>query len=635
MTPFTVVGILAVPPGPTHLNVDMIFARRPPARDYAADDWSRVYDRYTYVRLADGGTTEALEASVTRLFRTRAEPEDVAVHAFRAASMHEVRFGGMRSNEISFRLVLPVWVYGVLALLAAISVAAAAFNYVNLTVAQSLGRAREIGVRKTLGASRGQLMGQFLGEAVLTALLAGVVASLLVAVLAPAFNGFYIFTLLELEAVDARALREPAIIGLVGLVCVGTGLAAGLYPAAVLAGFQPVTVLRGRAREAAGTSRVRTLLVAGQVAFSVLLLVTAATFLRQTRHMADAQHTLRTERLVAVELEDVDYAAFRRAMEGLPDVEGVYGVDHLMLGPSDYSSAAIRPPGASVAQTILRYAVDTSFVMHMGPRLVAEVPNWATAYAAREGVIVNEAAARAFGYDRPSDLVGDGITLPGEDPSGRTVVAVIENFDTSGIADVYAGGGVSARRPMLLAASPSALRHGLVRSRSGDVAGLMDTLEEAWATRLATKHPFEAQFYSDVTRMRYGPLQDAAQMTTAVAGLAIVIALLGLFSLAAHHVQARTKEIGVRKALGARIRDVVATLSRGFAGLVAAAALVAAPAAWLLNRWWLGFFADGVNVGAGVVAACAGGLVALALAVIGSQTVRAARRDPVAALRDD
>jgi putative ABC transport system permease protein len=160
-------------------------------------------------------------------------------------------------------------------------------------------------------------------------------------------------------------------------------------------------------------------------------------------------------------------------------------------------------------------------------------------------------------------------------------------------------------------------------------------LEAVWQTRLETKHPFDAQFYSDVTRMRYGPLEDAAQMTTAVAGLAIVIALLGLFSLAAHHVQARTKEIGVRKALGARVRDVVLVLSRGFAGLVAAAALVAAPAAWLLNRWWLGFFADGVGVSLAVVGACVVGLVALALAVIGTQTVRAARMDPTEALRSE
>jgi putative ABC transport system permease protein len=309
----------------------------------------------------------------------------------------------------------------------------------------------------------------------------------------------------------------------------------------------------------------------------------------------------------------------------------------LMLGPSNYNGRSVRPPGPDAApQEVTWFAVDTSFVYHMGPRLVASLPAWEVAYTAQEGVIVNEAAAKAFGYDDPATLTGASLRLPGSDVEARTVVAVVENFDTSGIREVYTGQGPLGRdEPLMLQAAPSRFHHALVRSRSGDVAALRDRLEAVWQTRLETKHPFDAQFYSDVTRMRYGPLEDAAQMTTAVAGLAIVIALLGLFSLAAHHVQARTKEIGVRKALGARVRDVVLVLSRGFAGLVAAAALVAAPAAWMLNRWWLGFFADRVGVSLAVVAACALGLVALALAVIGTQTVRAARLDPVQALRDD
>jgi putative ABC transport system permease protein len=631
----TVVGVLASPPGPTLLDIDLLFPRVRTEDDPAPtpEDWSRVYQRYTFVRLAERASPEALEQAVTGLFRRRAEPEEVGRHAFVVASLHEMRFGGTRSNEIDPRVQVPSWLYAVLGVLAAIGVVAAAFNYVNLTMAQSLRRAREIGVRKTLGSSRGQLVGQFLGEAVLTALMAGAVAAVLFVTLAPAFNSFFLFSFMEVDAVDAAALREPAAMALVALVCVGTGLMAGLYPAVVLSGFQPVTVLRKHGSEAIGTSRVRTLLIAGQVAFSVLLLVTAITFLRQTRHMAEEEHTLRTERLVAVELEDVAYPDFRRAVEGLPDVAHVAATSRLMLGPSNWSNNAIRPPGHAEEEEILRFDVDTSFVANMGVQLVVALPSWEVAYAAREGVILNEAAAHAYGYDRPADLLGQALALPESDVPERIVVAVVENFDTSGIAEVYVGGYLREDMPMLLAGDT--YRFALVRSRSGDVAGLRDWLETVWQTRLETKHPFDARFYSDVTRMRYGPLEDAAQMTTAVAGLAIVIALLGLFSLAAHHVQARTKEIGVRKALGARVADVVAVLSRGFAGLVAAAALVAAPAAWMLNRWWLGFFADRVGVSLAVVAACALGLVALALAVIGTQTVRAARLDPVQALRDD
>jgi putative ABC transport system permease protein len=251
-------------------------------------------------------------------------------------------------------------------------------------------------------------------------------------------------------------------------------------------------------------------------------------------------------------------------------------------------------------------------------------------------MIFNAAAARHFGVSPASELLGQTVTFSGSGGETRTVVGIMDDFEVSGIAEVYTNTGRLGREePIMLYWSPQSATHALVRSQSGNLAALRDQLETTWTTRIETVQPFSAQFYSDITRMRYGPLQDAAVLTSSVAGLAILIAILGLLSLAAHHVRTRRKEIGVRKALGARVRDVTYELSKGFAGIVAAAAVLAIPLAWLLNSWWLQFFSDRIGLSLLVIGLCAIGLVALSVGVIVSQTVRAARLRPTLCLRDE
>jgi putative ABC transport system permease protein len=212
---------------------------------------------------------------------------------------------------------------------------------------------------------------------------------------------------------------------------------------------------------------------------------------------------------------------------------------------------------------------------------------------------------------------------------------VVEDFTFSGMAEVYSEGYVGKRGGLMLISNPSQYGHALVRAASDDLAGLRNDVKRVWTERLDTVYPFQAHFYDDIVRMRYGPLQDLGTITGGVAVLAILIAVLGLLSLAAFHVQQRVKEIGVRKALGATAVDVVVRLSRPFAVLVGGAALVATPVAWGLNAWWLRLLPDPVSVSAGVVGACVGGLVGLGVLTVATQALRATRIDPALTLRDE
>jgi putative ABC transport system permease protein len=156
-----------------------------------------------------------------------------------------------------------------------------------------------------------------------------------------------------------------------------------------------------------------------------------------------------------------------------------------------------------------------------------------------------------------------------------------------------------------------------------------------WTAELETDYPFQARFYSDVIRERYGPLQDLASVVGFIAGLAILITLLGLLSIAAHHVKTRTKEIGIRKALGATASSLVVLLSQNYLRLVGIAAALTLPAAWYLNAQWLQYLPGPVSVGSGVMIGAVSGLFLLALLTVGSQTLRAARVDPTTTLRDE
>ncbi|WP_103019078.1 ABC transporter permease [Salinibacter altiplanensis] len=639
-TEYTVTGVLAPPDGPTHVGGDVFLSLTDASSAGGdADAWGDVYSQWTYVRLAEGTSASDLEATAGILFERGAQPEDASDYQLSVQSLATLRFGPRLWNEIAGRLTLSGWTFWFIGGLAAVLLIAAGFNYVSLSVAQSLRRAREVGVRKTLGAQQSQLVGQFLGEAIVTALSASVVATMLLGGFVPLFNNLYLLDLLEIPPLDLNLLLDPAVIGLIALTGVVVGLLAGAYPAFVLSSYRPAQTLRaqGDSSRGGGSQRLRSALIAVQVAVTLFLVVTATTMLRQTWHMATADHQLRTDRVASVALQDVPYDTFRDAVDDLPSVQDVAAINNLMLGPSSYDTRYLRSSLVETPIKTVSFAVDTSFVAHMGLTLRASVSNWDRAYVQGDGVLLNQAAVEKLGFDSPSAALGAEITEDRSETSGvgRTVVGVVDNFEYTGTGEVYGGGLADPEGPMMLYANARHYKYALVRAGSDDLAVLRGDLKDAWTERFDTLHPFEFRYYDDIVRMRYGPLQDVAYLTGGVGLLTILIAALGLLSLATYQVQTRTKEIGVRKALGASVTDVVVHLSWPFAVLLVGTALVTTPIAWVVNHGWLQWMPDAVDVEGGIVVLCVGAVVGVCLVTIGMQTVRAARLDPATTLRDE
>lgn len=632
---YTVTGIMAEPAGPTHLEFDGLFSY---ATLTADNDFNPVWRlrggrQWTYLLLKESADPADLQNYITNLFSKKVPAEVAEDYTFHIQSLTDIQFGSMQWNEISTKAGVPDYVFWFLAILSLVLLAAVCFNYVNLSVVRSLHRTKEIGVRRSVGAHRGQVAFQFLCEAILMTLLATVLACIFLRGLIPLFNNLYTFTgLFDLPPLAFHPFGEPEVLLLIFGFGAIVGLLAGAYPAFVLSKFQPSRILSRQGnspQKVLGSLSLRKVLLTAQFGITLILLITGITAYQQAAFMADTSSLkLDTERLISVEeLQDVPYETFRRRAARLPGVESVSATNYLFLGPSSYSSYYIRSKQSEGRVNTYYYAVDSTFIRQMGISIAAALPNWKKRFDGGDIILVNETTSKMLGYDEPEKALGQPVTM-GKDHF--VIAGVVEDFFFGGSADILGSGNI---RPMMLRYDSDRFRHGLVRVKKGyKMASVKQELKNIWE-QLDTFYPFEARYYSDIRRMMYGPSKDVAYLIGFVSLLAILIACLGLIALAAYSVETKTKEIGIRKVHGASIWDVVRHYSKGFGALVLGAVAVAVPLAWLLNGRLLQLFAFGVELDPWVFIVSGIGLILLALGAIGSQTVRAAVANPVDSLR--
>ena len=534
------------------------------------------------------------------------------------------------------------------AVVALLILAMAWVNFTNLATARAGQRAREVALRKVLGASRRQLVAQFLGESVLLVAVAMAIALALVELLLPAFNA-----LLRIDITmtywGAGGLM-PWILALVLLV----GVIGGLYPAFYLSGFRPAAVLKANRTSAdgPGSGRLRNVLVVAQFAVSIGLIVCTAVIYAQTVYARTSDPGYRRDGLM--QIGNVGRLAIQplvpTLLEEIRKVDGVTAVGRSTIGIATFAmeNITVTAPGARESVELNLYRVDPGFFATAGIRTLAGrtfiegramddstiegfPPDPADQAAlAKRGynIVLNETAARRIGFTRPADAVGK--TLKADDgdveANGQTPVTVIGIVQDSRFRSVRDPG-----EPMIFLydrLQPSWL---MVRY-SGSPADVRDRIAGVWK-RVAPDQPFEAEFSDDIVRELYEADDVRAAVFAGFAALAIAIGCLGLFGLAAFTADRRTKEIGIRKVLGARTRDIVLLLVWQFGRPVLIANLIAWPAAWWVMRDWLNGFDARIDLGPGPFVAA--GLLALAIAsaTVFAHTVRIARTNPVHALR--
>ena len=629
----TVRGILPDRAGPTNVAFDAVLALggwRAENPNVGTGWGSLMYK--TYARTHPQTAAGTLQRSLDRVNRTHeggqegTEFYDVPLRDFRLSEFSYVAdgFGGDATYVRMFSLVaLLILVLG-------------AVNYVNLAVARGERRAQEVGVRKALGSGRSALVRQFLTESIVLSGLAALAGVALAAALLPAFNETFVKEL-ALSSLDA-----PFFVVL-GLGAVVLGAVSGLYPALYLSRFEPDRVLRASApREGGGAFLARTwirrALVTFQFGAAVLLLIGTAAVARQLDYATSAPLGFEPEGVVAVPIMDrVLYgqpAVVRAAFLESPHVEAVAGANDY---PTEYRSSMNAPPDPDQPDRDVSWKTasgDPDYARVLGMEMAAG--RWPSAERPDDlarGVVVNESFVRAVGWPGAESAVGRELAY-----EGGVVVGVVEDYHFASFRDPVGAVAVTPDRldPWEAEAGETgpSYSYALVRFRPGQEADGLADVRAAYA-RLAPEADFEPVFLDDAVAEMYADEARLVRTFGAFALVAVLIACLGLIGLAAYSAQRRTKEIGVRRVLGANVTQIVSLLSREYVALAAVGAAVAVPLGVMAVQRWLETFVYRTSLGAGTVALVVLAALALATLTVGVLAARAAHADPMRSLRTE
>ncbi|WP_114954046.1 ABC transporter permease [Sphingosinicella terrae] len=647
---FQVTGILRDLPNNSQLDFQALIRFDPNV--YAENperlrQWGAM-GQYHYVKLRPGADAAAINAALPAWERRTIPPQLIDGRSSSQADIMDLSLVAVRDvhlGEAQDFAMTPgndrrtVATFSIVALLILVM---ACINFINLSTARAGQRAREVALRKVLGARRGQLVGQFLGESILLAALAMLIALALVELTAPMLGAWLDADLgISYLGTDGMLSMAFALILLVGLL-------GGLYPAFYLARFEPAQVLRANksAAEPYGSGRLRNVLVVVQFAVSIGLIVCTVVIWAQTRFVQTVDPGYEREGLIQVAGAwrlGGNYDAAKRLIEAVPGVVSV-GRTSLGIAATNKSIQAVNVPGGIEGLNVGVYGADADFFTSMGMQRLAgrllgeryandriersEPFGDALADLPSRGlnIVVNRRAAELFGFRDPAEAVGRQIrtSVEGDAMIPCTIVGVVENTRIRTARDTI--------EPLVFTYDPLRTTQLIVRYRSADPAAVMTGLENVWR-RFLSDIPFEGAYSEDLVAELYAQERARGAIFAGFAVLAIIISCLGLFGLAAFTAARRTKEIGIRKVLGARVRDIVRLLVWQFTKPVVLANLVAWPVAWWAMRDWLNTF--DVRVALTPTPFALAGLIAFGIAIgtIAGHAIRVARTNPIHALR--
>ena len=622
---YRVTGLLEQPPENLHFRFDFLASFTTLEDIYAGErgrfSWGYHF-YYTYLLLADPAAAPRIEEGFLD-FLERHTSERFAGYYERGhlTPLPSLYLRPARTNDVGPRgdpATLRLLVF-----LAVFILVLAAINFTNLAAAQGAERATEVGVRKALGASRGPLARALLAESLLLAAVAALAALALALALLPLFN-----TLAGTALGYDRLLSPGAVLLLLG-TALATGTAGGLYPALVLSRPEPAHVLRPGGRAPRQGVRFRQGLVVFQFTVSIFLIALTAVVFSQIRHLLRAPLGFDAAPVLVVPMHDLTlrerYPVLKEAFLRHPNVQRVSASS--TVPGALMERAAYRPEGLpdGETRTLPQLSADPDFVETLGLGLTAGRPlDTDRPTDAETAFLVNQALVDQMGWREP---IGKRITWnAGRDPVEGRVVGVLADFHTTSLRDPV--------EPVVMHTVPQRFNFFTVRLGPGDVQQTLGALEDAWRTH-QPGWPFDYRFLDADFAALYEAERRLGRLATAAALLALAVACLGLFGLAAYQAERRAREIGLRKALGATVPDVLRLLTREYLLLIAVAAVLAAPAAYLVAQGWLEDFAVRIDLLAHAWVFVAAGLAALlvALLTVGARALRAAHTDPARVLR--
>jgi putative ABC transport system permease protein len=591
---------------------------------------------YTYIKVRQGTDIRPMDASFTKFIQQRAWP-DTKPHGFTYLphfqplwDIHLYSAGFLFDNAQRGNITY----VNALIVIAVFILLIACFNFINLSTALSVRRAREVGVRKAVGAGRPQLIGQFIGETFLLALVSVILAWILTAFLLPALNQF------TNKTIPAALLLHPLVIGGMLLLVIIVGLLAGFYPALVLSGFDPVKVLKSGIVQPGSpgrTSWLRQGLVVGQFSLSALLILSAIIVYRQVDYLHNKDLGFNKEQILFFPIRGDRLAKSTDAFR--TDLLHVPGVSSVSIGygyPGDAVAGdeiIVNRNGQQVTENVTQLTIDYDYIRTLGLQLVA-----GRDFARSMGTdqdhawIINETAVRTLGYGTPLKALGQTLSWhpwfassPDSLKVGK-VIGVVKDFNYKSLYEKV--------EPAILQIYPQASWKAAVRLSTNNMAATLSQINTVW-NKFTPDYPLEYKFLDQNFDHFYRSEDKLENLVWVFTGIAIFVACLGLFGLAAYTAETRRKEIGIRKILGADARGVVVLLTKDFIRPVVLSLLIASPVAVFVMGRWLQGFAYRVSISWWMIALTGAVAIGIAVLTVFYQTLRAALANPVRSLRSE
>ncbi len=623
---FKITGVIKDVPNNSHFRFDALVSRN--TRPQNQGSWGN-FGVFTYIQLPVGYDLSKMYVSLDTIVNQRVNPIfeqfgiSIKYELQKIADIHlysKIQDEAEAGGDISY-----IYIFGAVA---AFMLVIACINYMNLATARSANRAKEVGIRKVMGSQRKQLIIQFITESVVIALIALFVSIALIYLLLPAFN-----SLSSKDMPFGYILQAPVLLSLFGIV-VFVGVVGGSYPAFYLSGFSPVSVLKGKLSSKGGSVFFRKSLVVVQFSISIFMLISTLivfdqlTFLRNKDLGFDKKQVIRID-LSGRQLQQ-NSGVLVTKIEQSSDVESVgmadaspgEGIGKLLLKVED-NDGKLADKGVDL------YSADFDFVKTLGMDIVLgrdfsrDIIS-DTTFA----VLVNEAMVNRMAWKDP---IGKKFIFQGAGPDNtdieKYVVGVVKDYHQNSLYDVI--------EPLMIILDDEQ-NYVFVRTKTGDDKQSLASLEIVWK-EVNPNNPFEYKFLDQDFDSQYRADERRSQIFTAFSGLTIAIACLGLLGLAAFTTEQRTKEIGVRKVIGASVNSLVYLVSKEFFLLVGIGMVLAFPAAWYFTNSWLQNFAYQIELEGEWLTFVVSALLAfvITMATVGYHVVRAAMSNPVNSLRDE
>jgi putative ABC transport system permease protein len=620
-----VVGVMEELTEKSHLKLDLLMSLYPSQADSSfasyLGSW-RGLGMVGYIKVTDPSNAQEVENQMNELSHANEVPE------FWVTKLQALEDAHLKSSQILFdgnndSKGDVIYVYSLTAI-AIFVILIAAFNFMNLSTAKSSTRAKEVGVRKVMGAQRGSLINQHLSESVLICMIAQLLSFLMIGVFSPYANlGFE-------ENMLAYLISNPQILAITIMVALAIGILAGIYPAFVLSGFNAVNILRGNFQTSKGGVALRKVLVVMQFVVSITLIVATLFINKQLDFLKNKSLGFSKEQIVNIQMNDQvlsqNMVAFRNQLltyEGIVDA----GMSSNMPGRT-FGRTGVTPEG--VPEDEENWIVSAlSFDEHYLDVLDMEViegrsysPDHGTDQ--QEAIMVNEAFIKQVGW---SNGVGKKLTM-GNDQE-RNIIGVVKDFHFASMRHII--------EPLIMFYNPDANGNLSIKIKD-DTGAALAHIEEVWAS-VYGDYPFEYQFFDQEFAQMFEADEEFSGLVINFTWLAIFIACLGLFGLSAYMAEQRRKEIGIRKVLGSTVAQAVQVLTREFVLLILMACVLAVPVSYMAVFSWIAEFQYRIDLFSisSILTFVLAGVVALTIGLltVSYQSIQASLANPVNSIRSE